>query len=336
MKLRLDPWEAEYNTAHVAKEATSEQPNIEVDIEYKNWRAVTPPAKLKSKLLFDRLLFVDGSRRIEARVLLEDKNKQVAFGALGSYGVGVVSCCAQGLSQAQFLKWQIKRICTLSGGHKIDDFELKQTIDKYLGKLQYEVVASAERDSEAVLRKLQFEMLAAERLLTSNLVDNYPNALIINDGPRPRIGFEPNVIGYLKTSHSIPIGPKKIQLIRQLEQGQRSPLYLVKGQDSTQNYFEWFLRLRDPNPWLYSLAGMVRLQAVAGKEPQKRLDDVCELANWLAIKLGDFSSKQHQDPRAPQQLLPIRALETELRRQMGNLQIIRRRITTYLSQQSLE
>ncbi len=336
MKLRLDPWEAEYNTAHVAEEAASEQPNIETDIEYKTWQAVVPSARLNNTLLYDRLLFVDGSRRIEARVLLEDKNRQVAFGALGSYGIGVVSCCAQGIDKSDFLKWQIKRICTLSGGHKIDDFELKQTVDKYLGELHYEVIASEERDADAVLRKLQFEMLNAERLLTSSLVDDYPNALIINDGPRPRIGFEPSVIGYLKTTHSIPIGPKKVRLIRQLEQGQRSPIYLVKGQDPTQDYFEWFLRLRDPNPWLYSLAGMVRLQAVAGKEPQKRLDDVCELADWLAIRLGNFSSKQHQDPRAPQQLLPIRALEAELRRQMGSLQIIRRRITTYLSQQNFK
>ncbi len=335
MKLCLDPWEAEYNTAHVAEEAVSEHPNIETDVEYKNWQAVTPTSNF-DKIPYNQLLFVDGSRRIEARVLLEDKNRQVAFGALGSYGVGVVSCCPQGLSKANFLKWQIKRICTLSGGHSIDDFELKQTLNKCLGELHYEVISSEERDVDAVLRKLQFEMLNAERLLTSSLVDDYPNALIINDGPRPRLGFEPNVIGYLKTSHSIPIGPKKIMLIRELEQGQRSPLYLVKGQDPTQDYFEWFLRLRDPNPWLYSLAGMVRLQAAAGKEPQKRLDSVCQLANWLAIKLGNFSSKQHQDPRAPQQLLPIRALETELRRHMGSLQIIRRRITTYLSQQSFE
>ena len=333
MKLRLDPWETEYNTAHSAGEALSEHPNIETGIEYKDWQAVTPTTNVE-KTLYDQLLFVDGSRRIEARVLLEDENKQVAFGALGSYGVGVVSCCPQGLARANFLQWQIKRICTLSGGHSINDFELKQTLNKCLGKLNYEVVSSQERDADAVLRKLQFEMLNAERLLSSSLVDDYPNALIINDGPRPRIGFEPNVIGYLKTSHSIPIGPKKISLIRELEQGQRSPLYLVKGQDATQNYFEWFLRLRDPHPWLYSLAGMVRLQASAGKDPQKRLDNVRQLADWLASKLGNFSSKQHQDPRAPQQLLPIRALETELRRHMGSLQIIRRRITTYLSQQS--
>lgn len=332
MKLRLDPWETEYNTSYVAEATLVKNPNIETAIEYKEWQAISPNCNLADDL-YNEFLFIDGSRRIEARVLLEDKNKQIAFGALGSYGVGVVSCCSTGLRQATFLKWQIKRICVLSGGHSIDNLELKQAIDKHLGDLHYEVISSKERDADAVLRKLQFEMLNAERLLSSSLVDSYPQALIINDGPRPRIGFEPNVLGYLKTVHSMPIGSKQLKLIRQLEQGQRSPLYLVKGQDATQDYFEWFLRLRDPHPWLHSLAGMVRLQAIAGKEPHKRLDKVRELADWLALKLGHFASQQHQDPRAPQQLLPIRALETELRRRMGNMQIIRRRITNYLSQQ---
>ena len=58
---------------------------------------------------------------------------------------------------------------------------------------------------------------------------------------------------------------------RGLEQGERSPLYLVRTRDAENSYFEWFLRLRDPRPWLYSLAGMVRLQAYAGPNWSERL-----------------------------------------------------------------
>jgi hypothetical protein len=322
----------EYNSAFMADE-TPDKRTVTSDIETSDWRPITP---LQRDALYETLLFTDGSRRTEARVLLEDERKQVAFGALGSFAIGCVSCCARGSRQAQFVDMQalgmsaVQRVCTLSSGYQLAHFELVSPFVQYLGKLEYTVKASSETDADAVIRQLQLEMLASERQLAARLASSYPEALIITDGQRPAVGAVTNVVGYLKTIHVLALSEAQLTVVRQLEAGQRSPLYLIDSGDVSSQKFEWFLRLRDPRPWLYSFAGMVRLQAHAGSDPQARLEAVVRLADWLAVVLPRYATLQHQDPRAPQQLLPIRALEPELRRRMGDAQLIRRRIVSYL------
>ena len=338
MQLRLDPWAAEYNTAYFAEEMTpDETTHVDPHVEVDTWRPVSPKS---SESLYGDLFFTDGSRRVEARVLLEDERKQIAFGAIGTFGIGVVSCCSKGSRKACFVDLErevnvrgVRRICTLSGGHSLASFDIISALKGQLGQLNYAVVSTEERDADAVVRRIQFEMLNAERGLASSLTDCFPNGLILTDGPRPRIGNVPNVVGYIKTHHTLPLENDKLEVVRSLEEGQRSPLYLISNGDKSQKVFEWFLRLRDPRPWLYSFAGVVRLQAYAGSNPEETLERVCHLADWLSTLLPRFATRQHQDPRAPQQLLPVRALEAELGRRMGNAQIVSRRIMQYISTQ---
>ena len=334
VRLRLDPWAVEYNTAYHAEAAGDGRTHVDTGVEGP-WERRKPAA---AETFWENLYFLDGSRRLEARLLLEQDAAQVAFGALGSYGVGVVSCCAHKSRKASFLCGDenggetlfVRRVCALSSGHSADDIALEATHSR-LGALNYQVVSTAERDPDAVVRRVQTEMLDAEKQLAARLIARNPETLIVCDGPRPFIGGEKNVIGYLKTIHDPKISEAELNVVRGLEQGERSPLYLVGTQDPDMGYFEWFLRLRDPRPWLYSLAGMVRLQAYAGREWQERLAWTANLADWSCLHLTGFASRQHQDPRAPQQLLPIRALEAELSRRMGNAQIIRRRVMQHLA-----
>ncbi len=330
MLLRLDPWAVEYNTAYHAEHAGEGREDVDTGVEGP-WTRLKP---VRAHSYWPDLYFLDGSRRIEARVLLEQDAAQVAFGALGSYGVGVVTCCPDGSRRASFLRGDetlfVRRVCALSSGHSLANFALAATRSR-LGALDYEVVGTNERDPDAVVRRLQSEMLDAEKRLAAHLTERSQDALIICDGPRPFIGGSDNVIGYLKTIHEPKISEAELNVVRGLEQGERSPLYLVQTQDRENSYFEWFLRLRDPRPWLYSLAGMVRLQAHAGPSWEGRLEWTRNLADWSCLNLPAFASRQHQDPRAPQQLLPIRALEAELSRRMGNAQIIRRRVMAHLA-----
>lgn len=338
MKLRLDPWATDYDTAFHAEDHEAGS-RVSADVEVSRWQPIDPdPAATISA---ERLLFLDGSRRSEARVLLEDERRQVAFGAIGSFGVGVVDCCPQQRRRAAFLNPEdaaeapgVVRLCTVGSGHRLEAFEVVPRLRRVLGKLSYRVVSTEKTDAEAVVRQLQFSMLEAERQLAARLSGAFPEALIITDGPRPRMGYGPQVVGYVKTIHALGLGDEQLEVVRSLEQGQRSPIYLKTDQDESQQIFEWFLRLRDPRPWLYSFAGMVRLQAYAGPKPDPRLSEVRRLADGLARLLPRFATRAHQDPRAPQQLLPVRALERELGRRMGNAQVVRRRIMQYLQEQA--
>ncbi len=341
VKLRLDPWATEYDTAfHVEDSLEFSRASIDAGIEMLDWQGIKPKSEVLS---FNEILFIDGSRRTEARVLLEDDLKQLAFGAIGTFGVGVVSCCPKLSRVAKFVELEplgfssIRRLCSLSSGYSLPGFDLVSKFKHHLGSLSYMVEATDKKEADAVVRQLQFKMLEAERQLASRLSSEFPDALIIADGPRPKIGGQAeNVVGYVKTMHAFPLGEEHLVSVRELEEGQRSPLYLVSNNDKSQQLFEFFLRLRDPRPWLYSFAGMVRLQLPAGSKPEERLPEAIALADALTFLLPKFATKQHQDPRAPQQLLPIRALETELKRRMGNSQMVRRRLTEYFSQSTDE
>jgi hypothetical protein len=330
MRLRLDPWAAEYNTAYQAEFAL-EPKELRVDhaveLPADGWRAIRPEV---TKPLWAELLFLDGRRRTEARVLAEDDEQQLAFGVLGAYGVGGVSCCPEGSRRAAYLDlWEIRRICALSSGRHMADFPILTALKSQFGPLEYTVVSTPESEVDAVLHKLQSEMLAAEERLAGRLCGDCEDALVIVDGPRPLRSANLNLIGYLKTIHEVKLGREQLTVVCGLEEGQRSPLYLVEARGY--HYFEWFLRLRDPRPWLYSLAGMVRLQCYAGPEPKGTFAHARHIADWSCASMPRFASSAHQDPRAPQQLLPIRALEAELGRRMGSAEVIRRRITRHLS-----
>lgn len=338
MNLRLDPWAAEYNTAYYADIADRDDGKVNIDASLEvaadDWHALRPIAL---DTVWTDMFFLDGSRRVEARVLLEQDRRQLAFGAMGTYAVGAVSCCARFSRPASFFEdMRVKRICALSSGYdRVNEpkpLELTALAPFQLGNLHYDIVPTEEIDADAVVRKLQQEMLEAEKALAGNLADTYPDALIVVDGRRSLLSRERNLVGYVKTIHDIKINRQQLDMVQKLEQGERSPIYLVNPGRSEQQYFEWFLRLRDPRPWLYSLAGMVRLQAYAGTNPEQYLADTIMLANWLSATLPKLASRQHQDPRAPQQLLPVRALEAELRRRMGHPAVLRRRITRFLSQ----
>lgn len=339
MNLRLDPWAAEYNTAYYAEVAnrTEDQVSLDTALEQDS-DAWQPIQGIPPETAWTDMFFLDGSRRVEARVLLEQDRRQMAFGAMGTYAIGAVSCCAHFNRPATFIgDMQVKRICALSSGYdRVNDprpLELTALAPFQLGHLRYDIVPTEETDADAVVRKLQQEMLAAEKELGVRLAREHPNALIVVDGRRSLVNYDRNLVGYVKTIHDIKINRAQLDVVQKLEQGERSPIYLVNPGRSEQQYFEWFLRLRDPRPWLYSLAGMVRLQAYAGNEPAQYLEDTINLANWLSATLPKLASRQHQDPRAPQQLLPIRALEAELRRRMGHPAVLRRRITRFLSQE---
>jgi hypothetical protein len=328
MRLRLDPWAADYHTAFQADAPEPPRPaRTDLESPTGDWRPIRPDTAPP----FDELIFLDGGRRVDARVLLEDDRQQVAFGALGAYGVGSVHCTTG--ARARIGELHVEHLCALSSGMQHADFRIAPGPSGLGGALNYRVVSTPERDVDSVVRRLQQEMLSAEGRSAARLAPDGPGALIVCDGPRPLLSGEPRVVGYVKTIHQVRLPEHLMAVVRRLEASERSPLYLVEGDDPRHSYFEWFLRLRDPRPWLYSLAGMVRLQALAGPRPEERLDGARGLADWSCLQLPRYASRQHQDPRAPQQLLPVRALEGQLRRRMGDTLLVRRRITRFLSGQ---
>lgn len=320
-RLRFDPWTADYSGAYLADpDAEAEGPvNIDAEVPAEDWQ----PLNAIREAAFDHLIFIDGSRRMDARVQVEsDTGTFRAHGGLGTTAVGAVAVLTG--QRAEFLAdLRADRWCFVGAGERQEPITLRAA-DGHLGDLHYRPVSVADTNPDAILQALQDTMRAEEAKLASRLLGQHGDALLVLDGPLPREPVADRMVGYVKTTSIQRLAAEQLEVASQLQAGQRTPIYIA-GTGSTR-HFEWILRLRDPAPWFYSLAGTVRLQVAARTGEDRLTDFVREVADWSCSVLPRFSSLAHQDPRAPQQLLPVRALEAELKRHMGDGLLLRRRI----------
>jgi hypothetical protein len=153
------------------------------------------------------------------------------------------------------------------------------------------------------------------------------DALVIADGP---LTFEEAlrgaVLGYIKRIFRLYLPRERLDLLARLRAGERTPLFALR---SSRRFvrFSWFVRLARPELGDSELAGLARLEVseAIGIEAARRL------ANASTLILPRFVPGRWRDPRSPQNLLPIGALEASLRRHMGDGRLIRRHIETLIA-----
>lgn len=320
-RLRFDPWTPDFQGAYQADPAALEElpVNIGIEREEADWAPLTAAFEPE----FPELIFIDGSRRMDARIQVEEESGTFfAHGGLGTTAVGAVAVSAS--SRARFLPdLRADRWCFTGAGSDHEGIIL-EAAGSHVGRLHYRHVKVAETDPDSILQALQNRMRQEEAMLAQALSRQHEQALFVLDGPLPRETVGERTIGYIKTTSIQRLQKPQLDVASRLQAGERTPIYLV-GEGERRNY-EWLLRLRDPAPWYYSLAGTVRIQVAAPAGETGLSDFVKSVADWSCSRLPAFSSLAHQDPRAPQQLLPVRALEAELKRHMGNPLLLRRRI----------
>src|SRR5206468_867463 len=87
VRLRLDPWPGDYDSALQIEDF--EQPQnaeIEMEVETASWGAIPHQDRDRPS----RIAFIDGVRRIDARVLGEAGSSQPVYGMFGSLAAGAV------------------------------------------------------------------------------------------------------------------------------------------------------------------------------------------------------------------------------------------------------
>jgi hypothetical protein len=139
--------------------------------------------------------------------------------------------------------------------------------------------------------------------------------LLVVDGPlRGRTHLE-RIVGYIKTHHKSYLPAEQAAVVVALQPGQRTPAFTM---GTSWRRTSWYLQLPATGgvPW----SGVVRLECSADL-PRP---EVTKLADLTARLLPRFASTPHKDPRAPQNLVPIGGLERELRRRLGDQQLLYR------------
>jgi hypothetical protein len=324
MRYTVDGWDPAYGVSLELEEYLQESTaDVVLDLELpeSEWRpldargGIAPPGAM---------LFVDGVRRIEARVWIDlpesageaQVGPSPATEALcASYAAGVVCCSG---SRAHLVAAELRRGLFTVAPHATD-------ISTRAGNYRaYQVAGSAagrpltSRLSQALQARLADVEIATAAAARSALHDHGTPAdddLLIIDGPLRGRQHLPRAIGYIKSHRSTYLPPDLNALVGRLLPGQRTPVFRM---GTSWERHSWYLRLPGPpgSPW----AGIVRVECAADLP----VTEVTRLASLSQTILGRFASAPYKDSRAPQNLYPIGGLERELRHRLGDPQLLYR------------
>jgi len=295
-----------------ALEPSTADVRVDVELPPAKWRPIEPPVTETPPAI---ILFADGVRRIDARVWIESSEGNVQPGICASYAAGVVRC--DGLAQLGPI--EMGRGFFSASPAAVD-------IDTGFGL--YRAVAVASTSPDALSLALQERMGAAEKAVAERAGGgNNDGSLLVIDGPLRGREHLRGAIGFIKTHYVTYLPPEQHRLVGSLAPGQRTPVFCM---GTNWSRFSWYLRLPAPHggPW----SAIVRCEASADLAPAAAIS----LANTAAAALPRFASEGHKDSRAPQNLYPIGGLERELRRRLGDQQLLFRALRVAAGRQILE
>lgn len=292
-RIFVDPWSPLYGTAYLVDE-DAEEANAADLIHEEGFGFVAPPPPREAIAL----AFVDGVRRQEA-ALSQWVNGAPVAGIAGAYGVGAV-VVDPGATPA-FAHEEVARLVIWSAGRSGD-------LPTVAGGWAWTTDATPETGPTAPLRRLQERMRAAEARLAARLAAD--GRLVVTDGTLWLLTAHDvrNVVGYVKTHHRRLLPEAEAARLADLPPRIRTTLFRLDRR------YACYLRLSERRPHHAPWAGIVRLE-FSGALP---LEEVRALADQLAAVLPDHAGVAHVDPRAPQNLQPIGALEARLRHLLGD------------------
>lgn len=318
VRLRLDPWPGEYESPFQVEELEEDQvATVRTDVEGIDWQAVDPGENRRP----DVIHFVDGVRRIDARIICDDGTGRINFGLLGSIAVGAVR--VEG-ARASFEQPTVGRYVIVGNGLAVE----QQHVRIGNADLVFEPHPAADSTPHAPLLMLQELMRREEARLAEQLAAS--SGCIFSDGPLTYFSeVRLPTIGIVKRIFKPYLSESTFALVSQLGAGQRTPVFYIT--EGKYGRYSWYLRVRAPRAMDYAAAGVLRLEVRSGVG----LERAVELANLSAACIPGFVADPFRDPRSPQNLLPVGALEQELRHRLGDALAVRRVIETKLFTESI-
>lgn len=292
MRFRVEAWASEYGAS--SDGVIDAEVDTKVDVEVAGqWSPIGSVAAA-----VDDVLFVDGVRRIDANLWIEQSDDVPVLGAATTYAAGAVRCNGT----ARVVEARVERgLFTAALG----------ATDLVTAHGTYRVHQAQAGGPEQLWLRIQERMRRLEGEVSVGYGDV---ALVVVDGPLSHHHATPEAVGYVKTHHVHYLPPERRPILLSLPPRTRTPLFMIGG-GSTR--FSWYLRLADaPGP----TGGLVRCEVAANRS----IAEATSLADRVTATLPRFASAPHKDPRAPQNLYPIAGLESHLRRRLGDQAIMER------------
>jgi hypothetical protein len=301
VRFSVDPWDPSYGGSIETDLDPSEVAvNAGVEVPPDAWGPVESSAAPAPEVLF-----VDGVRRIDARVWITDDEGVSEPGVCASYAAGVVRAA----ERAEVVQTAVRRGLFSAS-------RAMRSITTHHVSVAYEPHAAADGTPESLWIAIQEQMARVEIEMAGAARDEVDgDALVLLDGPVTNRTHITGAVGVIKT-HATAYLPRELHLmVGDLPECCRTPLFTIGGRGSRHS---WYVRLpgAPDAPW----AGVVRCECSASLAPV----DAIALAEVVTATLPRYASEAHKEARAPQNLYPVGGLERELRRRLGDPDVLYR------------
>lgn len=323
MRIAVEAWSPEYGAGVDLREPEDDTiENVRTD-----WEPWAPVPRRDAPPAVATVAFVDGARRVDARIFLENGAGPPRPGAAASVAIGVLVCSATGGAGTEggaapvMPPPRVHRYLAAIAP-EVPDLSVAQGLD-------YEGLPVSGEAFDKVVEAVQQTMRAAEA--EAALGAAAPDRIVFADGPLAKLWLRDRkkVVGYIKSHARSYLQDPEVRVLAALGCGERSPIFSF-GEHRPR--FSWYLRLcerdRDSHGW----HGIVRCEVPYSLG----IDLATELADASTALLPRFASKPHWDKRAPQNLVPIACLERRLRHLMSDPLLVHRAIKSAAARKARE
>lgn len=290
MRFTVEAWDSDYG-APTDAELTDASQNVDVSVEVRpdDWRPLLPETAP-----VDDIVFVDGVRRVDATLWIDQPPDFPGFALAATYAAGLVRC--NGLATIE------------DSAVERGLFTSAAASDVVTAVGAYEVKATKGTTPEELWLGIQQRMGALEAAVTRGSAQA---ELVVVDGPLSHARDIENAVGYIKTQKVQYLPLELRQVLTSLPAGYRTPLFLTT---TSWSRFSWYLRLANHSG---PAGGLVRCEIDADTTAA----DAARVATRVSATLPRYASARHKDPRAPQNLYPIGGLERVLRHRLGDREL---------------
>lgn len=328
MDFRLDSWRSDYAFPFEVQESEPDPADGAVDVAVEapahDWAAIAPHRDTPP---FEVVRFVDGVQNSDAVIWIDDPDRGQPYpGLVASWGAGVITSRRDG---AELERVVIER-GVFSDARSLGPIMAgnltwrPRTPDTVVDADGGPMAPAPVGDPMALRERLG----AARRRLedaVGQIADDAQDSLVVYDGLLHASSRPLSAVGLAKRAHRIYL-PEELQpLQRSLRCGERTPLFAT---DPQRRRLSFYLALSDPLPPAVAEPGscVARIELSIGAGTT--VGAAAAFADRVAVTLPRYASEPHVDPRAPQNLMPIRSLESELRRRLGRPSVIRPLLAT--------
>ena len=293
MRFSVETWSSEYGTPMASDIVQSDVvPDVGREVSADYWsplRPSTDPAR--------DVLFVDGVRRVDANLWIEQSGSDPVLGLCASYSAGAIRSVQ---NTARLVASRVER-CLFTVA--------RQALDVATRYGTYAVQPTKGSTPEELWLAIQDRMGRLEGQVSGGLSGM---GLVVVDGPLSHHRHVPDAVGYVKTHHRYYLPEKLRGILPALPAGCRTPLFFL-GNGTYR--WSWYLRVaQGAGP----MGGIVRCELAA----DRAVTDAARMADLVTATLPRYASEEHKDPRAPQNLYPVGALERQLHHRMGDQQLL--------------